>query len=96
MVIETMHLIKDHIMSFVSIVHTCMNDFSIHTVMFWICIVMGISVLFALIYTLVQYHRSRKKPLKPGHSCLVIELIWAFVPLAIVVLLVIPAMRMML
>ncbi len=92
---ETVQLIKDYIMPFVSIVHELISGFSVHKVVFWICIIVGVSILFALIYTLVRYHRLEEKLLKASHSCLLLELIWAIVPIVILVLLVMPAVHMM-
>jgi cytochrome c oxidase subunit II len=65
--------------------------YTLHMLIFYVCVVIGVIVFSVLIYSLVEHRKS--KGVKPAdfHSSLSIELLWAIIPFIILVLMAIPA-----
>lgn len=65
--------------------------YGLHMAAFWICVVIGIIVFGAMIYSI--FHHRKDKGAKPAtfHESTTIEIIWTVVPVIILVSLAIPA-----
>lgn len=70
--------------------------YELHMTIFWICVVIGIVVFGAMFYSII-YHR-KSKGAKPAnfHSHLWLEIGWTIVPALILVLMAIPATKVLL
>ncbi|MEC8460626.1 MAG: cytochrome c oxidase subunit II [Pseudomonadota bacterium] len=69
--------------------------YNLHMFIFFICMAV-VLVVFVLLFYAVYYHRKRKgAKAKQFHGSLVIELIWTAVPLALVILMLIPTVRVL-
>lgn len=65
--------------------------YTLHMVIFGVCVVIGIIVFGALIYSLIVHRKSKGEKPADFHSSLSIELLWAIIPFVILVLMAIPA-----
>ncbi|MBB3140721.1 cytochrome c oxidase subunit II [Halomonas organivorans] len=64
---------------------------TLHMVIFWICVVIGIVVFGAIFYSLFRYRRSRGAKASHFHEHTTVEVIWTVIPLLILVAMAIPA-----
>ncbi|MGB6976431.1 MAG: cytochrome c oxidase subunit II [Gammaproteobacteria bacterium] len=67
----------------------------LHMTIFWICVVIGVIVFSALFYSLVKYRKSRGVQPAKFHGHTYVEVIWAVVPTLILILMAIPATRVL-
>lgn len=65
--------------------------YHLHMTIFYICVLIGLIVFSILIYALIHHRQSRNPRPERFHSKLSVELIWAIIPLGILVLVAIPA-----
>lgn len=70
--------------------------FELHMLIFWICVVIGIVVFGAMFYAMFHFRKSRGAVAKNFHSHTVLEIAWTIVPAIILVLMAVPATRVML
>jgi cytochrome c oxidase subunit 2 len=69
--------------------------YDLHMTIFWICVVIGIGVFGTMFYSMVYHRKSRgAKPAK-FHEHLWVELTWTIVPLLILMVMAIPATRVL-
>ncbi|MCW4151789.1 cytochrome c oxidase subunit II [Halomonas sp. 18H] len=64
---------------------------SLHMIIFWICVAIGVVVFGALFYSLFRYRRSRGARASNFHEHTTLEIVWTVVPLLILVAMAIPA-----
>ncbi|MFG6178826.1 cytochrome c oxidase subunit II [Halomonas sp. THAF12] len=64
---------------------------SLHMIIFWICVVIGIVVFGAIFYSLFRYRRSRGAKAVHFHEHTTVEVIWTVIPLLILVAMAVPA-----
>jgi heme/copper-type cytochrome/quinol oxidase subunit 2 len=60
---------------------------------FWICIAVSTAVFGVMIYSIATFRRSGERPIVARNA--VAEVLWATVPIAILVLAAVPALRML-
>jgi cytochrome c oxidase subunit II len=65
--------------------------FDLHMTIFWICVAIGIVVFGVLFYSLIMHRKSRGFKPAQFHEHPILEIIWAIVPLVILVIMAIPA-----
>lgn len=70
--------------------------YELHMMIFWICVVIGIAVFGVMFYSMI-YHR-KSKGAKPAqfHSHLWVEITWTIVPVLILIVMAIPATKVLL
>jgi cytochrome c oxidase subunit 2 len=67
--------------------------YSLHMLILWVCVVIGVGVYAAMIYAIVKFRKSKgAQPAKFTHSYTV-EVIWTAIPAIILVAMAIPAAR---
>lgn len=67
--------------------------YSLHMMVFWVCVAIGVLVFAAMTYALVVFRKSKgAKPASWDHSAEA-ELIWTVIPIIILVAMAIPAAR---
>ncbi|SFF59555.1 cytochrome c oxidase subunit 2 [Fontimonas thermophila] len=65
--------------------------FHLHMAIFWVCVVIGVIVFGAMIYSII-FHRRSKNP-KPAdfHESTTVEIIWTTIPFLILIAIAVPA-----
>lgn len=69
--------------------------YALHMLIFYVCIVIGVIVFGVLIYSLIEHRKSKGEKPADFHSSLSIELLWAIIPFVILVLMAIPATKVL-
>ncbi|XKE43792.1 cytochrome c oxidase subunit II [Halomonas organivorans] len=64
---------------------------SLHMIIFWICVVIGVVVFGAMFYSLFRYRRSQGAEASNFHEHTTVEVIWTVIPLLILVGMAVPA-----
>ncbi|SEK28964.1 cytochrome c oxidase subunit II [Halomonas daqiaonensis] len=65
--------------------------YSLHMIIFWICVVIGVIVFGAMFYSLFRYRHSRGAKAATFHEHTSVEVIWTAIPLLILVGMAVPA-----
>lgn len=65
--------------------------YSLHMVIFWICVVIGVVVFGVMFYALFRYRRSQGAEAANFHENTTVEVIWTAIPLLILVGMAVPA-----
>ncbi len=65
--------------------------YSLHMIIFWICVVIGLVVFGVMFYSLFRYRRSRHPKAANFHEHTTVEVIWTTLPLLILVGMAVPA-----
>ena len=69
--------------------------YDLHMTIFWICVAIGVVVFSVLIYSLVKHRKSKGAVASQFHEHLGLEILWAIIPFIILVLMAIPATRVL-
>lgn len=69
--------------------------YELHMTVFWICVVIGIVVFGAMFYSMIYHRKSRGAKPAEFHSHLWVEIAWTIVPVLILVLMAIPATKVL-
>jgi cytochrome c oxidase subunit II len=69
--------------------------YTLHMLIFYVCVVIGIIVFSVLIYSLIEHRKSKGAKPADFHSSLSIEILWAVIPFIILVLMAIPATQVL-
>ncbi|WP_339489268.1 cytochrome c oxidase subunit II [Pseudomonas sp. EL_65y_Pfl2_R95] len=67
--------------------------FDLHMTIFWICVVIGVIVFGAMFWSMFIHRRSTGQVPANFHESTTVEILWTIVPLAILVLMAIPATK---
>lgn len=70
--------------------------YELHMTVFWICVVIGVLVFGAMFYAMYFHRKSRGAKAGHFHSHPVLEVTWTIVPVIILVLMAIPATKVLL
>ena len=65
--------------------------FGLHMLIFWICVVIGIGVFGAMLYSVIVHRKSRGFEASHFHESTVVEIAWTIVPFIILIAVAIPA-----
>lgn len=71
------------------------DAYQLHMTIFWICVVIGVLVFSVLIYALIYHRKSLKHKPVSFHSSKLIEWTWAIIPLLILIIMAIPATKVL-
>ncbi|MGU9977719.1 MAG: cytochrome c oxidase subunit II [Candidatus Oxydemutatoraceae bacterium WSBS_2016_MAG_OTU14] len=67
--------------------------FDLHMLIFWICVVIGVIVYGAMLYSIIMHRKSRGHKAANFHESTFVEIIWTVVPFIILVGMIIPASK---
>lgn len=67
--------------------------FDLHMTIFWICVVIGVIVFGAMFWSMIMHRRSTGQKPAHFHESTTVEILWTVVPLAILVVMAIPATK---
>ncbi|GFO72002.1 cytochrome c oxidase subunit II [Bathymodiolus japonicus methanotrophic gill symbiont] len=70
--------------------------YGLHMLVFWVCVVIGIAVFGTMFYSIYFHRKSRGHKASLFHESTKIEIIWTIIPTVILILLAIPATKVML
>lgn len=70
--------------------------YELHMTVFWICVVIGLLVFGAMFYAMFYHRKSRGAKAADFHSHPILEVTWTIVPVIILVLMAIPATKVLL
>ena len=65
--------------------------FSLHMIIFWICVAIAVVVFGVMFWSLIRYRRSKGSKASHFHENTWVELLWTAIPLLILVAMAIPA-----
>jgi len=65
--------------------------FDLHMLIFWICVVIGIGVFGAMLYSVFMHRKSRGVEAAHFHESTLVEIVWTVVPFIILIAVAIPA-----
>lgn len=68
---------------------------ALHMTIFWICVAIGIVVFSVMFYAILWHRKARGVEAAHFHENTLIEIIWTLIPLGILVLMAIPAARLL-
>lgn len=69
--------------------------FGLHMTILWICVVIGLGVFGVMIYSILYHRKSRGYKAAKFHEHLSVELTWTFIPLIILIIIAIPATKVL-
>jgi len=70
--------------------------YSLHMAVFWICVVIGIVVFSAMFYSMIFHRKSKGAKPAEFHSHPVLEIAWTIVPALILIVMAVPATKVLL
>lgn len=70
--------------------------YDLHMLIFWICVVIGVGVFGAMLYSVVMHRKSRGVEASNFHESTVVEIAWTIVPFLILIAVAIPSAGMLL
>jgi cytochrome c oxidase subunit 2 len=70
--------------------------YGIHTLVLWICVVIGVIVFGAMIYSIIMHRKSRGAKAAKFDDNLTVEIIWTVVPFIILGFMAVPATKVLL
>ncbi len=65
--------------------------FSLHMIIFWICVAIGVVVFGVMFWSIIAHRKSRGHKPANFHENTVVEILWTIIPLGILVAMAIPA-----
>lgn len=65
--------------------------FSLHMIVFWICVAIAVVVFAVMFWSLIRYRKSRGAKAANFHENTLVELIWTAIPVVILIAMAIPA-----
>lgn len=75
---------------------TSKSVYDLHMIIFWICVVIGVVVFGAMIYSMINHRKSKGAVAAQFHESTTMEIIWTVVPIVILVSMAIPATKTLL
>jgi cytochrome c oxidase subunit 2 len=70
---------------------TSQSVYDLHMIILWVCVVIGIVVFGAMIYSIVNHRKSKGAVAAQFHESTTMEIVWTIVPIVILVSMAIPA-----
>ena len=67
--------------------------FDLHMTIFWICVVIGILVFGVMFWSMLMHRKSEDSKPATFHEHLGVEILWTVIPLAILIVMAIPATK---
>jgi cytochrome c oxidase subunit 2 len=67
----------------------------LHMTIFWVCVVIGAAVFSVMFYAIIQHRKSRGVTASHFHESLWVEITWTLIPFTILILMAIPAAKLL-
>jgi cytochrome c oxidase subunit 2 len=65
--------------------------YSLHMLIFWICVAIGVSVFSVMLYSIFNHRKSKGAKAAHFHESTTVEIIWTVVPILILIAMAVPA-----
>jgi len=69
--------------------------YGLHMTIFWVCVGIAVLVFGVMIYSMINHRKSKGAVASNFHESTTVELIWTIVPLAILIIIAIPATKVL-
>lgn len=69
--------------------------YTLHMTIFYVCVVIGVLVFGVLVFSIFKYRKSKGAVASTFHENIVVELVWTIIPFIILVVMAIPATRVL-
>ena len=67
--------------------------YSLHMLIFWICVIIGIGVFGVMFYSIINHRKSKGAVAANFHESTKIELVWTIIPILILIAMAVPATK---
>jgi len=71
------------------------ETYSLHMIIFWVCVVIGVLVYGVLVYSLFAYRKSKGAVPATFHHSTKLEIVWTFIPFVILIGMAVPSTRVL-
>jgi cytochrome c oxidase subunit 2 len=78
------------------VTQTSQAVYDIHMIIFWICVVIGVVVFGAMIWSIINHRKSKGAVAAQFHESTTMEIVWTIVPIVILVSMAVPATKTLL
>lgn len=68
---------------------------SLHMIIFWICVAIGVVVFSVMFYSIIWHRKSRGVKAAHFHENVLVEIIWTVIPILILISMAIPAAKLL-
>jgi cytochrome c oxidase subunit 2 len=67
--------------------------YSLHMIIFWICVAIGVVVFGAMFYSILKHRKSKGHEPARFHESTTVEIVWTVIPFAILIFMAVPAAK---
>lgn len=79
----------------VGVTETSKQVHDLHMLILWVCVAIGVVVFGAMIYSMIYHRKSRGAVASQFHESMAAELVWTIIPFIILVVMAIPATKVL-
>ncbi|HAI96543.1 MAG: cytochrome c oxidase subunit II [Cycloclasticus sp.] len=77
------------------VTETSKQVYDLHMLILWICVVIGVIVFGAMIYSMIYHRKSRGAVASQFHESMAAEIIWTVIPFVILIVMAVPATKVL-
>ena len=77
------------------VTETSKQVYDLHMLILWICVVIGVIVFGAMIYSMIYHRKSRGAVASQFHESMAAEIIWTVIPFVILIVMAVPATQVL-
>ncbi len=79
----------------VGVTETSRQVYDLHMLILWVCVAIGVVVFGAMIYSMIYHRKSRGYVAAQFHESMTAELVWTIIPFIILIVMAIPATKVL-
>jgi cytochrome c oxidase subunit 2 len=79
----------------VGVTETSRQVYDLHMLILWVCVAIGVVVFGAMIYSMIYHRKSRGAVASQFHDSMTAELVWTVIPFVILIVMAIPATKVL-
>jgi len=95
MLVLPMVALADKLNMPIGVTQTSRDIYSLHMLIFWVCVAIGAVVFLAMFYSIVMHRKSRGVTPATFHESTTMEILWTIIPVVILVAMAYPATRVL-
>ena len=77
------------------VTETSKQVYDLHMLILWVCVVIGVIVFGAMIYSMIYHRKSRGAVASQFHESMTAEIIWTVIPFVILIVMAVPATKVL-
>lgn len=77
------------------VTETSKQVYDLHMLILWVCVVIGVIVFGAMIYSMIYHRKSRGAVASQFHESMTAEVIWTVIPFVILIVMAVPATKVL-